>query len=95
MSIVSQPRAAKFTNLRIAIWSAFLLVVVAPLLFERFGHPYFGAALLRPGGWILARVSTGIASQRAIVLLNFVIYLLVIYAGLRVLRRNRQNVRQT
>ncbi|HWC19417.1 MAG TPA: hypothetical protein VG498_20560 [Terriglobales bacterium] len=89
MSIVAQRRRPAFTNLRIAIWSAFLLVVVAPLLFERLGRPYFAATLLRPGYWILARVNPGITSDRAIVLLNFVIYLFVIYAALRLLRRNR------
>jgi len=87
MSIIAQPRRPAATNLRISIWSAFLLVVAAPPLFERAGHPYYGAALLRPGSWILARVSPGMASNRAVVVLNFAIYLLVVYALLRLIRR--------
>jgi len=89
MSIIAQPRRPAFTNLRIAIWSSFLLVVVAPVLFERFGRPYFGAALLRPGYWILARANPAMASDRAVILLNFIVYLLVIYLMLRLLRRKR------
>ncbi len=87
MSIIAQPRRPAVTNLRISIWSAFLLVVAAPPLFERAGHPYYGAALLRPGSWILARMSPAMASNRAIVILNFAIYLLVIYVLLRLVRR--------
>lgn len=80
MSIVAQTRTLAVTNLRIALWSAFLLVVAAPPLFERVGHPYYGAALLRPGSWILATISPEMASNRAVVLLNFAIYFLATYA---------------
>ncbi len=87
MSIIAQPRMPAVTNLRISIWSAFLLVVAAPPLFERAGHPYYGAALLRPGTWMLAKVAPALASYRAVVLLNLVVYVLAIYMLLRLLRR--------
>jgi hypothetical protein len=87
VSIIAQPRRAVASNLRIAIWSAFLLVLVAPLLLERSGHPYYGALLLRPGGWLLARIAPAAASDRAIVLLNFFLYVIVIYGLIRFLRR--------
>ena len=87
MSIVAQPTRPTATNLRIALWSAFLLVVAAPPLFERAGQPYYGAALLRPGSWILTRINPQMASNRAIVLLNFAIYLFAIYVLLRLIRR--------
>ena len=90
MSIVAQPRSRTATNLRIAIWSAFLLVIVAPLLFERVGQPFYGSLLLRPGRWILANLNPTLASDRAIVLLNFFLYLTVIYALLRLWRTHRQ-----
>ena len=89
MSIVAPARRPALTNLRIAIWSSFLLVVVAPAFFERFGRPYLGATLLHPGYWILARVNPAVASNRAIVVLNFVLYLLVFYMSLRLLRGSR------
>jgi hypothetical protein len=60
---------------------------VSPLLLERSGHPYYGALLLRPGGWLLARIAPAAASDRAIVLLNFFLYVIVIYALVRFLRR--------
>ena len=87
MSIIAQPRRPVATSLRISIWFAFLLVVAAPPLFERAGRPYYGAALLRPGSWILARINPEMASNRAIVLLNFVLYVLTIYVLLRLIRR--------
>jgi hypothetical protein len=87
--IIAQPRSRTATNLRIAIWSAFLLVIVAPLLFERTGQPFYGALLLRPGGWILAKVSPTLASDRAIVLLNFLLYLAGFYGVLSVFRMRR------
>ena len=86
MSIIAQPRRPSATNLRIAIWSSFLLVLVAPLLFERAGHPHYGAMLLRPGSWILAQFHPSIASDRAVVLVNFLLYIVVIYSLLRFLR---------
>ena len=88
MSLIAQPRRPA-TTLRVAIWSAFLLVLVAPLLFERAGHPYYSALLLRPGGWILARINPGLGSQRAIVLLNFFLYSVVIFLLLRFVRAKR------
>ena len=91
MSIIAQPRRPGITNLRIAIWSAFLLVLVGPLLFERTGHPYYAALLLRPGGWILSRISPALSSDRATVLLNFVLYTVVIYVLNRLLRMSRQD----
>jgi hypothetical protein len=90
MSIIAQPRRPGITNLRIAIWSAFLLVLVAPLLFERTGHPYYAALILRPGGWILSRINPGLNGDRGILLLNFVLYTVVIYALIRSLRMKRQ-----
>ena len=89
MSIIAQGGRPAATNLRISIWSAFLLVVAAPSLFERAGHPYYAAALLRPGSWILATINPEMASNRAIVLLNFAVYVLAIYVLLRLVRRNR------
>jgi len=91
MSIIAQPRRPAFTNFRIATWSSFLLVVVAPVVFERFGRPYFAAALLRPGYWILARANPSMASDRVVVLVNFAVYLLVIYLVLRFLRGKRSH----
>ena len=91
MSILAQPRSRTATALRIAIWSAFLLVIVAPLLFERAGQPFYGAILLRPGSWILAKLSPTHASDRAIVLLNFFLYLVGFYGVVSVLRmRHRE-----
>ena len=90
MSIVPQQRRSA-TNLRIAIWTAFLIVLVLPLLFDRSGHPYYGALLLRPAGWILAHVRPGLTSYRALTILDFFIYAVVVYAILRLLRRNRQS----
>lgn len=92
MSIIAKPRRPAATNLRISIWSAFLLAVATPPLFERAGHPYYGAALLRPGSWILARMNPDVANNRAIVLLNFVIYLLAIFLLLWLLRRKPKKV---
>jgi len=90
VSIIAQPRRPVASNLRIAIWSAFFLVLVAPLLLERAGHPYYGALLLRPGSWILVRIAPSVASDRAIVLLNFFLYVIVIYALVRFVRARRQ-----
>lgn|SRR5690242_8749408 len=89
MSIIAQSRRPAFTNFRLAIWSSFLLVVVAPVIFERLGYPYWGAVLLRPGYWILARVNPAMASDRVVVLVNFAAYLLVIYLVLRLFRKKR------
>jgi len=89
MTIIAQPRRSFATNLRISIWSAFLLAVVAPPLFERGGRPFYGAMLLRPGAKILSTINPSMASERAVVLANFCLYLLVIYLLLRLLRRNR------
>jgi uncharacterized membrane protein YfcA len=88
MSIVPQQRRSA-TNLRIAIWSAFLIVLVLPLIFDRSGHPYYGAVLLRPAGWILSRFGPGFGNYRALVILNFFVYALVIYVAVRLLRRSR------
>jgi hypothetical protein len=85
MSIVAQPRRRGVTNLRIAIWSAFLLALVVPVLSQRFGHPYYGALLLRPGSWLLATIAPSAANDRVIVLVNFFLYVIVIYGLLRVL----------
>jgi hypothetical protein len=90
MSIVPQQRRSA-TNLRIAIWTAFLIVLVLPLLFDRSGHPYYGALLLRPAGWILGRATPRFGNYRALTILNFFLYAVVIYAILRLLRRNRQS----
>ena len=90
MSIIAQPRRPVVTNLRIAMWSAFLLVLIAPLLLERAGHPYYAALLLRPGSWILVRIAPSIASDRAIVLVNFFLYVILIYALVRFVRARRQ-----
>lgn len=90
MSIVPQQRRSA-TNLRIAIWTAFLIVLVLPLLFDRSGHPYYGALLLRPAGWILSHVRPGLTNYRALTILNFFIYAVVVYAILRLLRRNLQS----
>ena len=90
MSIIAQPRSQTATTLRIAIWSAFLLVIVAPLLLERTGQPFYGALLLRPGSWILAKLTPTQASDRAIVLLNFFLYLIAFYGVLSVLRVRRR-----
>ncbi|HEX4663750.1 MAG TPA: hypothetical protein VH196_05120 [Terriglobales bacterium] len=84
MSIIAQPRSRIATSLRIAIWSAFLIVIVAPLLLERTGQPFYGALLLRPGIWILAKLSPTHATDRTIVLLNLFFYLIVIYAVLSI-----------
>ena len=89
MAIVAQPRRRVATRLRIAIWSAFLLVLVAPLLFERTGRPHYAALLLRPGSWILSRFNPAVANDRAVVLLDFFLYMLVIYLLLRLLSSNR------
>lgn len=89
MAIVPQQRRSA-TNLRIAIWVAFLIVLVLPLLFDRSGHPYYGALLLRPAGWILDRARPGSDNYRALTILNFLLYTVVIYAILRLLR-NRQS----
>ena len=92
MSIIAQPRSRTAATLRIAIWSAFLLVIVAPLVLERAGQPFYGALLLRPGSWILANLTPTHASDRAIVLVNSVLYLVVVYAAvtmLQICRRNR------
>lgn len=86
MSIIAQPRSPTANALRIAIWSAFLLVVVAPLLLERIGQPFYGALLLRPGSRILANLTPIHASDRAIVLVNFALYLAVVYAAVTALR---------
>jgi hypothetical protein len=88
MTIIAQPRRRFATNLRIAIWSAFLLAVLAPPLFERTGHPSYGAILLRPGASILSRIDPAGASGRGVVLANFCFYLLLIYLLLRLLRKN-------
>lgn len=90
MSIVPQQRRSA-TNLRIAIWTAFLIVLVLPLLFDRSGHPYYGALLLRPAGWILGRVRPGLANYRGITILDFFLYAIVVYAILRLLRRSRRS----
>jgi hypothetical protein len=89
MAIIAQPRTRTATTLRIAIWSAFLLVIVAPLLFERAGQPFYGAILLRPGSWILAKLTPTHASDRAIVLLNFFLYLIAFYALISLFRMRR------
>lgn len=86
MSIIAQPRRYGATNLRIAIWSAFLLVLVVPLLLQRAGHPYYGALLLRPGLWILIKISPAAVSDRSIAVVNFCLYTLLIYFALRILR---------
>ena len=91
MSIIAQPRRRVATSLRVAIWSAFLLVLIAPLLFQRSGHPYFGALILRPGSWLLATIAPAAASDRAIVLVNFFLYLIVIYALIRFVRTGRES----
>lgn len=88
MTIIAQPRRSLATNLRISIWSAFLLAVVAPPLFERAGRPFYGAMLLRPGAKILSTFNPAMAGERAVVLANFCLYLLVIYLLLRFVRRN-------
>jgi hypothetical protein len=90
MSIVAQSRRPLMSNLRIAIWSSFLLVLVLPLLLRNAGHPYYGAIVLRPGSWVLSRLSPGLASDRGVVLLNFVLYCIVIYVLLRVFRADRR-----
>jgi hypothetical protein len=90
MAIIAQPRSRTATTLRIAIWSAFLLVIVAPLLLERTGQPFYGALLLRPGSWILAKLSPTHASDRAIVLLNFFLYFIGFYGVVSVLRMRRR-----
>ncbi|MFL6439386.1 MAG: hypothetical protein ACJ71Q_17560 [Terriglobales bacterium] len=90
MSIIAQPRSPTATTLRIAIWSAFLLAIVAPLLFERAGQPFYGAILLRPGSWILAKLTPTHASDRAIVIFNFFLYLIGFYGVISVLRMRRR-----
>jgi hypothetical protein len=90
MAIIAQPRSRAATTLRIAIWSAFLLVIVAPLLFERAGQPFYGALLLRPGSWILAKLAPTHASDRAVVILNFFLYLIGFYGVVSVLRMRRR-----
>jgi hypothetical protein len=90
MAIIAQPRSRTATTLRIAIWSAFLLVIVAPLLLERTGQPFYGALLLRPGSWILAKLTPTHASDRAVVILNFFLYLIGFYGVVSVLRMRRR-----
>lgn len=86
MSIIAQPRRYGATNLRIAIWSAFLLVLVVPLLLQRAGHLYYAGLVLRPGTWILMKINPAAASDRAITIVNFCLYTIVIYIVLRILR---------
>jgi hypothetical protein len=90
MAIIAQPRSRTAITLRIAIWSAFLLVIVAPLLLERTGQPFYGALLLRPGSWILAKLTPTHASDRAVVILNFFLYLIGFYGVVSVLRMRRR-----
>jgi len=87
MTTVPQPRRPFMSNLRIAIWTSFLLVLVAPLLFRNVGQPRYAALLLRPGSWILARVAPAAAGDRGIVLVNFILYALLVYLLLKLLRR--------
>lgn len=89
MSIIPQPRRRIATDLRIAIWSAFVIALVLPLLFARAGHPYYGALVLRPGSWILNHFGNPGASDRAVTLLSFIVYTIVIYAIVRLLRPRR------
>ena len=89
MSIIAQPRSRPVNSLRIAIWSGFLLAVFLPVVFERGGHPYYGAELLRPGGWLLGLFGPHAVSARAITLANFCLYTALIYAALRMFIRRR------
>lgn len=91
MSIVAQPRRRGVTNLRIAIWSAFLLALVVPVLSERFGRPYYAALLLRPGRWLLATIAPSAANDRVIVVVNFFLYAIVIYGLIRVLATKKRS----
>jgi hypothetical protein len=91
VSIIAQPKRRVATSLRVSIWSAFLLVLVAPLFFQRTGHPYYGALILRPGSWLVAKIAPSVASDRAIVLVNFLLYLIVIYALIRFVRSRGQS----